>query len=278
MGDFDWVFYVNFYIDIKSSTEMTKEKALEHYNTHGRSENRKTHLDVGHYMRSSDSSSGESMFSFQRNNNLSTISKRFVSYVLRDIKLLHEAKIMEIGCGIACLSLPIIKYVASGVYYGVDTDTQCIEWCRHRILPVCPNMIFESINDENLRLPCGDNTLDVVYSATLFNQLQYDDIINKLMEINRVLKKGGQLVIGLMMCNQPSHLNIVSKKNHTKTTKIGGSTYLSNNLGESVIVHPDTVVKIFKQASFSVDEIIFGTWSGTSKSDTYRDIMRFIKI
>jgi len=37
MSNFDWVFYVNFYTDIKAANINTEEKALEHYTTHGNS-------------------------------------------------------------------------------------------------------------------------------------------------------------------------------------------------------------------------------------------------
>lgn len=276
MSNFDWIFYTNFYTDIKMANINTEEKALEHYTIHGALENRRIHLDIEKYFKNSEKL-GESLFSSINNVSLCGINQQFLTYLMKECKIEPNYKILEIGCGIACLSLPIIKHLKQGKYYGLDNDIKCIDWCRRKISPFC-DATFKHINTKHFSIPCDNNELDVVYSTTLFKLMLSEEIGVYLNEINRVLKKGGHLIISLLIWNQSNQMNIKSK-NKIRTIKINGNTHLTNSHNETAVIQSDSMMfMILEKAHFEIRETIFGQWSDASNSDTYQDMIHAVKI
>jgi len=73
---------------------------------------------------------------------------------------------LEIGCGIACLSLPIIKYIKQGKYYGLEQIKPVLNGVgvtSHQFV-----MRHSKCRKHHFTVPCEDNELDTVYSATIF--------------------------------------------------------------------------------------------------------------
>lgn len=276
MNNFDWVFYVNFYTDIKVANINTKEKAIEHYKTHGSIENRKIQIDIEKYLKNNDIY-GEILFSSINDNSMYGITHSFLIYLLKECQLTSNSTILEIGCGIACLSLPIIKYINNGKYYGIDTNKTCIDWCCHHITPLC-NTTFKSVSSSHFIIPCEDCELDTVYSTTIFLALTIDDITKYLTEINRVLKKGGCLIFTLFVWNQSVQMLLKTKKIKTRIIKTNGLSYLINARGEQAIIHNDTTLyKCLQDKHFEIIETIFGHWSNSSNSNIYQDVICAVK-
>jgi ubiquinone/menaquinone biosynthesis C-methylase UbiE len=278
---FDWKFYTNFYTDIKAANINTEDKALDHYVSHGSLENRKPHLDVEKYLKSSENS-GESLFSSIDNDTLSGISRNFIHYLVKDCKIASNAKILEIGCGIACLSLPLIKYVKSGgKYCGIDPDKQCIDWCKHKITPFCDASFKLYNNDEpEIHFPFDDGEFDVVFTGSLFGSIQQESIDKYLSEITRILKKGGQLIFTIFMAHQ-FQITAKSKKIKTRTrlNKTNGVAFLTNSRNEKAYVHQDALINTsLEKAHFEIKDTIFGNWSDMSNSPIYQDLVSTVKV
>jgi len=277
MSNYDWVFYANFYTDIKAANINTEEKALEHYTSHGAVENRRTHLDVERYLKNSEVY-GETLFSSINDVSFYGISQHFLMYVIKECKLSINANVAEIGSGIACLSLPIIKHIKQGKYLGLDTNKACIEWCRRKISPYC-DATFRHVTNNHFIIPCDDNELDMVYSTTVFLALPIDDVNKYLMEINRVLKKGGHLIITVFLWNHTTQFSLKTKKIKTRILRSNGNVYLVNCHGEQANVYNDTTIyALLETAHYEIKEIIFGHWNDTSNSGIYQDIIHAVKI
>lgn len=281
MNQFDWIFYTNYYNDIKAACINTEEKAIEHYTTHGSLENRKDHIDIGKYLKFNDPY-GESLLSIINNDSFFGVSTSFLIYLIKECKIPVNYKILEVGCGIACLSLPIIKHIKSGQYCGVDVDKNCIEWCQQKITPLC-GAIFKHVSDDNHNhnpIPFNNTEFDLVYSVNTFITLSPENVNIYLDKMNRVLKKGGQLIITLFMWNhtlKPQHKN--NKHTKIRLVKINNNTYLTNNYNERAIVHQDThIYTCFENANFEIKETIFGHWSGMSNAEIYMDLIHAVKI
>jgi ubiquinone/menaquinone biosynthesis C-methylase UbiE len=276
---FDWRFYVNFYTDIKAANINTEDKALEHYTAHGNTENRKPYLDVEKYLKHSDCL-GEILFSSIGNDCFLGINRIFLQHLVKECKIDTRVKVLEIGCGIACLSLPIIKHLKLGKYYGVDADKPCIDWCKRKITPFC-DATFKVLSEDPLRLPFDDGELDLVYSATLLSAIPDRGVNKYLLEINRVLKKGGSFIFTIFMNHQTNATTALAKNIRTKTrlNKINGLTYLMNGRNERSLVHQDDyITTCLEKANFETKDTIFGNWLDTSNNPIYQDIVTVMKI
>lgn len=112
----------------------------------------------------------------------------------RQKKIIHklcgnweEKIILEIGCGTGRFSLELLKYSSTVMF--VDLSFEMIKIARnHKSLN---NQDFSSASIYNLPFP--DNYFDRILSVNVFNHL--DKPVLALSEINRVLKKDGQVVV-----------------------------------------------------------------------------------
>jgi len=295
--DFDWIFYVHFFNDIKSAGIDNEEKAYDHYKLHGNLENRKISFDVDRFIRSNDVY-GDSIFNFNRKNtSIFLVNKELMSYIIDNCKIEPDARVLEIGCSIACYSLPIIKHVKNGAYYGLESNRHCLGWCRRKMKSSCPHALFRHLDlKANQIIPDDISELDVVYSLSTFITLQSYNIMKYLNEINRVLKKGGLLIISVflansLMNNQTSTITTRTRQLKASLTKNNGGLCLVNQLGEQANVYSDLQFQQWLDAAhFEIKDIIFGSWniySGTGVvqgtptdiSETiYQDLIVAIKI
>lgn len=278
MNQFDWIFYTNYYNDIKAAGINTKEKAIEHYTTHGSLENRKNHMDIEKYLKFDDPY-GTSLLGIINNDSFFGVSVGFLIYLIKECKIPINSKILEIGCGIACLSLPIIKHVKLGQYCGIDIDKKCVEWCQQKITPLCGAVFKHGSEDNHNPIPFNNMEFDLVYSVNTFIILPSEHVNRYLDEINRVLKKGGQLIITLFMWNHTVKTRHKNKHTKIRLFKINNNTYLTNNYNERAIVHQDThIYTCLENANFEIKETIFGYWSGMSSAEIYMDLIHAVKI
>jgi 2-polyprenyl-3-methyl-5-hydroxy-6-metoxy-1,4-benzoquinol methylase len=279
MSHFDWIFYVNYYYDLKTSGIATEDRAIEHYKSHGVIEKRKTCINVGKYITSGDTT-GESLFCNVKCDGLSSVTQQFINYLIKSCHLMSNYKVIEIGCGIACLSLPVICSLGCGTYVGLDSDLKCIEWCRKNIEPHT-HSVFDHIDSlENM----GDNgTYDLIYSTSVFMTIPISQISNYLNRVHRLLKIGGQLVISVLIWNTTIQAYLRGKSINSRIVKIpSGSGYsyqIIGNYGERVYVHPDDVLnRCLESRGFTIKEVVFGNWTETSSDVFLCDLINLVKV
>jgi len=284
MDHFDWIFYVNFYSDLRAANINSEEKALEHYRSHGERENRKPFFDVGKYLKLNDKW-GDALYNMISRNEMSlfSVTPEMIRHVIQDGHMEPTYQVLEIECGIACISLPIIKRLTNGKYYGVDPSKSRIEWCQRQIIPACSsrNVQFQWLPDSNsLSLPNIDNDqLDIVYSFCSFLTLPSTSIEAYLKEIHRILKPGGQVILSIFGWNQTPLITKRSRNIKTCVIKKNNQTSLANSYDERAIVHQDQqIYHLLEKMHLEVTDIIFGAWSDTSQSTIYHDMITAIKI
>jgi len=109
------------------------------------------------------------------------------SKVLEQLKLTEDHLLLDAGCGSGLFSYLAINTGAEVI--GVDAAPGLLEVAKNR------NPQNNFLEEDLESLPFTDNRFDVV---TAFNSLQYaGNFQNALAELNRVLKPGGRLVIGI---------------------------------------------------------------------------------
>ncbi|MEK6634075.1 MAG: methyltransferase domain-containing protein [Nitrospirota bacterium] len=92
---------------------------------------------------------------------------------------------IEVGVGTGRFAVPL------GIRYGIDPSGRMLEIARQHGLQVC-----QAVGE---RLPFRDGQFDLVLLVTVICFV--DDVPALLRELNRVLKRGGRLVIGFVNRN-----------------------------------------------------------------------------
>tara|TARA_B110000483_G_scaffold122451_1_gene147596 strand:+ start:203 stop:937 length:735 start_codon:yes stop_codon:yes gene_type:complete len=120
----------------------------------------------------------------------------FDEYVKNFISI--NDKILDYGCGPGTFSVKLSN-MTKGNVYGVDISKNFIDECERlkKKLDI-KNFIPRFI--ENEALPFEDNTFDIILLFDVIHHL--DDIDKNLIEIKRVLKKSGKIII-----YEPNKLN-----------------------------------------------------------------------
>ncbi|NJD54194.1 MAG: class I SAM-dependent methyltransferase [Candidatus Methanoperedens sp.] len=122
----------------------------------------------------------------------SSFQKYRISKILQIYTPNKEESILDLGCGWGtfCFALaPLCKAVI-----GVDFNQKGIDLC---------NRLLDKWKSGNIKFLCSDaqntglksNSFDVIICADLFEHLYPDTFGNVLDECNRLLKKGGKLII-----------------------------------------------------------------------------------
>lgn len=107
--------------------------------------------------------------------------------IIEEIQKSEDGKILDVGCGNGNLFmlLPDEKYEL----FGIDFSENMILEAKHN----CKTKASFSVADAE-NLPFEDNTFDIVVCNASFHHYIHPNTV--LMEMQRVLKNGGKLLIG----------------------------------------------------------------------------------
>lgn len=116
-----------------------------------------------------------------------------------------DHRVLEIGCGLGRVAIPLSEYLTKGTYDGIDILEGEIDWARRHISRHHPQFHFHHANLWNryynvyaqmraadYRFPFDDNAFDWIYLTSVFTHLLRDDTEHYISEIARLLRPGGR--------------------------------------------------------------------------------------
>ncbi|MEJ7014150.1 class I SAM-dependent methyltransferase, partial [Sinorhizobium meliloti] len=136
------------------------------------------------------------------------VGVEFLGHFIRLGGVRPESRVLDIGCGIGRMAVPLTQYLdfEKGHYSGIDPVEGGIGWCRRFITSVYPNFAFQrvdiahelynpsgKISGNALKLPYADGHFDFVIMTSIVTHLPPDEVLVYLREVGRLLKPGGRL-------------------------------------------------------------------------------------
>jgi len=224
------------------------------------------------------------------------ILKRQEIFYLKQIRevcnLQPEARVLDIGCGIGRLAVPLTAYLnGKGSYEGFDIVKQGIDWCNKHIRAQYPNFNFLHINLKNdlynlkasaeakdFVFPYHDNEFDLVVLTSVFTHMMPNDVNNYLDQINRVLKRDGKCFATFFLLNEHI-IHSIEKRDYFDFPYIYGNyRLLDKNVKEANIAYQEDYLysDLFPKNKLNVETIHYGWWSGISSREeslNYQDII-----
>lgn len=198
-----------------------------------------------------------------------------ILHYLKELGDLHHTdKVLEVGCGIGRIAIPLTQFLSQGLYEGFDIVHQGIKWCQDIITPKYPNFHFHWVDIYNktynpngryqadsYHFPYSDGYFDFIFLTSVFTHMLPLDLQHYLDEISRVLKKGGTCFFTIFLINNEAHLNMsmpTSKREFHNT----GDYWTTNPTSHEDGIGYDQILleKWLDSKYFVIKRIQYGHW------------------
>jgi SAM-dependent methyltransferase len=218
------------------------------------------------------------------------IGREFRRYFVEVAGLKPADRVLDVGCGIGRMAVPLTDYLTAGEYHGFDIVKKGIDWCQSRITPRFPNFHFQhsdvynrhynsggTIQARAYRFPFGDASFDFVFLTSVFTHMLAPDLERYLAEIARVLKPGGRCLATFFLLNEESRRLIAQDRSALdfKHRRDDGCLTISERDPEEAIAYDEVLIlNLFEKHNLEVlQPIHYGSWSGRPRFLSYQDIV-----
>jgi len=219
------------------------------------------------------------------------IGEEFVNLFIKFCNLKSDASVLDVGCGIGRMAIPLTKFLNQyGKYEGFDIVEKDIIWCRRNITLKFPNFNFHTADiynqDYNPKgkfrgseygFPYNDNAFDFVFLTSVFTHMLPLDVDNYLKEIKRVLKEGGICFITYFLLNEES-LELIKNKKSLIDFKFAFEFYRTDHRKINIAFDEDFILNLYSKHGLNIIEPIrYGSFCGREKYLSYQDIIIAVK-
>jgi SAM-dependent methyltransferase len=216
------------------------------------------------------------------------VGREFLGHFIRIGRLEPSDRVLEIGCGIGRMAIPLTQYLSDrGSYEGMDIVPAGIAWCKKNITPRFASFHFQLADIFNgqtnpagrfkardYRFPFPDESFDFVILTSVFTHMLVEDIENYLKEIARLLKSGGRCLASYFLLNPEAVVLLETGENRFKH-QFGASRIVDPKMPEASIAHPeDTIRSLYRKFALRISEPIqYGYWCQRDRYLSFQDIV-----
>lgn len=219
------------------------------------------------------------------------IGNEFKKYFIELGGLKPNHRVLDIGCGIGRMAVPLTGYLnKEGGYWGFDIVKKGIDWCQNHITKKFDHFHFQHVNIYNkyynkkgtivanqFKFPYEENFFDFVFLTSVFTHMQADELENYIKEIARVLVPGGRAMLTFFLLNPEAEQLMELGKSHANFKyQVNEYSKTSNQeVPEDAIAFEEQfVLSLIDKNHLIVDHPIqYGVWSGREKHLTYQDVI-----
>ena len=200
-----------------------------------------------------------------------------------------DERILDVGCGIGRMALPLTRFLTSGSYEGFDIMKSNVAWCQQAITPRFPHFQFQHADIYNreynpegrlagstYRFPYADAGFDFAYLTSVFTHLLPEDAAHYLAELARVLRPGGRCLATFFLLNDESNRRIDAGQACFAFAPAKGPVRVSNPLVPEACVALDETFILDQASRYGFEPqpaIHYGSWSGRDEWFDSQDIM-----
>ena len=227
--------------------------------------------------------------------NFEEVGNEFIQYFIQIGDLKSNETVLDIGCGIGRMAVPLMNYLSDdGAYYGFDLFNEGITWCKNNISTIRNNFHFEHVDIYNqfynpegkedasqYKFPYEDESFDFIFLTSVFTHLLPKELEHYVSEITRVLKKDGRCFITFFLINPESsyYLNTgLSALNFYH--QIDNCYVLNKDIPNFAVAYPEEDIRVLlnKYGLEILNPPHYGSWCSRTEHTSYQDIILTQKI
>ena len=217
------------------------------------------------------------------------IGTQFTEFFIENCDLKPNHKVLDIGCGVGRMAVPLTKYLdQKGSYAGMDISPTAIRWCNRNISSKFPQFQFYhsdifsnlynrggKVDPNSYSFPFKNESFDFVFLTSVFTHMFPSDIDHYLKEIRRVLTKEARFLFTFFVLNEES-LSLIQEDRSSIPFQKNGNYYTRyrNNPLWAIGYEEKEIREMLAQNGFILDEPIrFGSWCGRKEFTSFQDIL-----
>jgi SAM-dependent methyltransferase len=207
--------------------------------------------------------------------------------------LMPQHRVLEIGCGIGRMALPLTQFLEApaGRYTGFDVVPAGIEWCQQNIAAAYGNFEFLHLDFRNqlynpngrlgegeAALPFDSESVDFLFMTSVVTHLDPGYTAYYLREAARLLRPNGRLFVTAFIIDEANRSLVEAKKARPAFQLDGnGPDYIADREHPMAAVAFDASWFLGTARTHGLQlqrPIAFGHWSGRV-AENYQDICVF---
>lgn len=198
------------------------------------------------------------------------IGAHFASLLKDKIGVNRKTRILDVGCSIGRLAVPLTQMVDQ--YDGFDVVAESIDRATQTISNQYPSFRFKHVDVynfaynktgknpiEEFQFPYANSQFDIVVLVSVFTHMMPLDISIYLKEISRVLKPGGKSLITYFL--------------EDEVTKSGKMDRQFSPTSDPQLVNLDWLKIESEKNHMQIEEVLHGWWSQAPEPTSYQDIV-----
>jgi len=200
-----------------------------------------------------------------------------------------DDRVLDVGCGIGRMAVPLTGYLDGGAYEGFDVGKEMIGWCKRHITSCHPEFIFTwapiynqkynpfgTVSASEFRFPYDDNSFDFAIATSLFTHLTRDEASHYLRELGRVLRPGATSLLTFFLLTPESEEEIAAgRAAFDFKYEIGGAaTVDARQPEEAVAFRLGDIEEMLGEMGLEIRQPIHrGNWANAPGAPSLQDIV-----
>ena len=197
--------------------------------------------------------------------------------------------VLDVGCGIGRMAIPLTGYLEGGSYAGFDVGREMVRWCSRHITPRHPEFEFTwapvhnrkynpfgDVSAAEFRFPYPDSSFDFAFATSLFTHLVRDEARHYLEETARVLRPGGTCLLTFFLLSPEAEREMEAGRAAFRFEhEIDGAATTDPRLPEEAVAYRvDDFRSMLERAGLEIREPIhFGGWANAPGAPTLQDVI-----
>jgi SAM-dependent methyltransferase len=215
------------------------------------------------------------------------IGAEYLGHFVRVGGLKSSDRVLDIGCGIGRMAVPLTQYLdeAVALYEGIDPVSEGIAWCVKNITPVYPRFRFCQVDvahelynpggalaGTEVVLPFADASFDFIAMVSVATHLPPEEIAAYAREATRLLAPGGRLFMTAFLITSGDTDREGARPKFVPGNAPG--TWYGDPAAPLAAIgfNPNVMEEAVNAAGLTLQVVDLGNWRGT-ESTHYQDIV-----